>query len=141
MTANEFLRLLPTINASLNGIAAILLGIGFWAIRTKKEQLHQQIMTSAFMVSTLFLLFYVVYHYQVGSVPFKKEGFLRILYFLVLIPHIILAATLVPLVITTVVYAKKGLRKKHRKLARWTLPIWFYVSITGVLIYYMLYHL
>ncbi len=98
-------------------------------------------MLSAFTTSTLFLISYLAYHYQVGSVPFKGQGWIRVVYFTVLISHTILAVVIVPLVLVTLTRALKGRFEKHRRIARWTLPLWLYVSITGVLVYWMLYRL
>ncbi len=98
-------------------------------------------MVSAFTTSSLFLISYLVYHYQVGSVPFKGQGWIRVVYFTVLISHTILAVVIVPLVLVTLTRALTGRFEKHRRMARWTLPLWLYVSITGVLVYWMLYRL
>lgn len=98
-------------------------------------------MLSAFATSTLFLVSYLTYHYQVGSVPFEGRGWVRLLYFSVLIPHTVLAAAIVPLVLVTLVRALRGRFERHKRLARWTLPLWLYVSVTGVAVYGMLYWL
>ncbi len=98
-------------------------------------------MLSAFTTSTLFLISYLAYHYQVGSVPFKGQGWIRVVYFTVLISHTILAVVIVPLVLVTLTRALKGSFERHKRIARWTLPLWLYVSITGVLVYWMLYRL
>ncbi len=98
-------------------------------------------MLSAFATSTLFLLSYLIYHFQVGSVPFDGQGWVRPLYFSILISHIILAAAIVPLVLVTLVRALRGRFERHKRIARWTLPLWLYVSVTGVVVYWMLYRL
>jgi len=98
-------------------------------------------MLSAFTTSTLFLISYLIYHYHVGSVPFQGQGWLRAVYFAVLVSHTILAVLIVPLVLITLTRALKGNFDRHKRIARWTLPLWLYVSITGVLVYWMLYHL
>lgn len=132
---------LPTVNAALNSLSAVFLIVGYLCIKAKKVTAHKACMLSAFASSTLFLISYLFYHYQVGSVPFKGQGGIRTIYFTVLISHTILAAAVVPLVLVTLIRALKGNFDKHRRIARWTLPIWLYVSITGVLVYWMLYWL
>lgn len=132
---------LPALNATLNFISFVLLVTGYVFIRQKQWRKHRACMIAALVMSGLFLTSYVIYHAQVGSVPFKGTGLIRIVYFAVLIPHVILAAAMVPPVIITV---SRGLSAKydaHRRIARWTLPIWMYVSITGVIVYLMLYKL
>jgi uncharacterized membrane protein YozB (DUF420 family) len=132
---------LPALNATLNFISFLLLVTGYVFIRQKQWRKHRACMIAALVMSGLFLTSYVIYHAQVGSVPFKGTGLIRIVYFAVLIPHVILAAAMVPPVIITV---SRGLSAKydaHRRIARWTLPIWMYVSITGVIVYLMLYKL
>lgn len=132
---------LPALNATLNAISFLLLVTGYAFIRRKQWRKHRACMIGALIMSGLFLTSYVIYHAQVGSVPFQKTGWIRTLYFAVLIPHVILAAAMVPPVIIT---ASRGLSAKydaHRRIARWTLPIWLYVSITGVIVYWMLYRL
>jgi uncharacterized membrane protein YozB (DUF420 family) len=132
---------LPTLNATLNAISAVLLSVGYVFIRRKEWRRHRACMLAAFAMSVLFLISYVAYHAQVGSKPFPGGGAVRALYFVVLIPHIILAATIVPLALITL---SRGLSKRydaHRRIARWTLPIWLYVSVTGVIVYLMLYKL
>ena len=132
---------LPTVNAVLNSIAAILLTAGYLSIRRGHIELHRRCMLAAFVTSTIFLVSYLIYHAQVGSQPFSGEGPIRVLYFTVLISHIILAALTLPLALITL---RRGLRRddaRHTAIARWTLPIWLYVSVTGVLGYWMLYQL
>jgi uncharacterized membrane protein YozB (DUF420 family) len=134
-------HLLPTINATLNGTAAVLLTWGYTLIRRKRVQTHRKVMTAAFVTSCLFLICYLVYHAQVGSIPFRKTGFIRTLYFTILITHTTLAATVPVLAVITLRRARAGKFDRHRAIARWTLPIWLYVSVTGVVVYVMLYHL
>jgi uncharacterized membrane protein YozB (DUF420 family) len=132
---------LPTLNAVLNSISALLLAMGYVQIRRQHVQAHKICMLAAFATSTLFLISYLVYHYNVGSVPFEGQGGIRIIYFSILISHVILAALILPLVIVTLIRAFRGQFERHRKLARWTLPLWLYVSVTGVIVYVMLYQL
>ena len=130
---------LPGLNAALNSASALLLFAGYLFIRSRKVMAHKLCMLSAFTTSGLFLISYLTYHYQVGSVPFKGQGWSRVVYFSVLISHTVLAAAIVPLVLVTLTRALKGSFERHKRIARWTLPIWLYVSVTGVLIYWMLY--
>ncbi len=131
---------LPAVNATLNGISTVLLLAGFVAIRRRRVALHRALMLSAFCTSTLFLVCYVIYHYHAGSRPFAGTGLVRPIYFSLLISHVLLAAALLPLVLVTMTRALRGRFESHRRIARWTWPIWMYVSVTGVLIYAMLYH-
>jgi len=131
---------LATVNASLNATTAVLLVGGFVAIRRRKIEAHRRLMKAAFGCAVLFLISYLVYHAQVGSVPFRGQGPVRALYFAILISHTVLAA-LVP--VLAVITLRRGLRERfraHKAIARWTLPIWMYVSVTGVVIYFMVYH-
>lgn len=132
---------LPTVNATLNTISAVLLTVGFLMIRRRKIIAHRNCMIAAFVVSGLFLTSYLIYHYHAGSTPFEGSGWIRSIYFAVLIPHIILAATILPLALITLYLALRKRFTKHRRIARWTLPIWLYVSVTGIIVYWMLYHL
>ena len=132
---------LPAVNASLNAISTVLLLTGYAFIRRGERQKHKACMIAALVTSTLFLTSYVIYHAQVGSVPFKGTGWIRTVYFAVLIPHVILAAAIVPPVLITVSRALSAKYDKHRRIARWTLPVWLYVSITGVIVYLMLYRM
>jgi uncharacterized membrane protein YozB (DUF420 family) len=132
---------LPTVNATLNGIAAVLLVIGWVLIRRRKIQAHRAVMLSAFACSILFLVSYLVYHYQVGSVRFQGEGAIRTVYFAILISHTLLATAVPFLAAITLFRALKERFAKHRAIARWTLPIWLYVSVTGVVVYWMLYRM
>ena len=131
---------LPSINATLNGLATILLALGYFFIKNKDKKNHIKCMVSALVVSTLFLTCYLVYHYHAGSKKFPELGWIKTLYLVILIPHIILAAVMVPMILKTFWHAFKKEWESHKKIARLTFPIWMYVSITGVVIYFMLYH-
>lgn len=135
------LRDLPTLNAALNGLSAVLLLCGYRFIRRRRVREHRACMLAAFAVSVIFLACYLVYHYEVGSVRFPGTGWLRPLYFAVLITHTILAATVPVLAVITLSRALRERFDQHRRIARWTLPVWLYVSVTGVVVYWMLYHL
>ena len=130
---------LPTLNAALNSLSAVFLFAGYLFIKSRKRSAHRVCMLSACACSTFFLISYLVYHYQVGSVPFKGSGAVRIVYFAILISHTVLAAAVVPLVLITLIRALRERFDAHRRIARWTFPIWLYVSITGVIVYVMLY--
>jgi uncharacterized membrane protein YozB (DUF420 family) len=132
---------LPLVNAILNGTSTTLLLLGYSFIRRKNQKVHKIFMISALATSTLFLISYLVYHYNVGSVSFKGHGSIRTLYFAILISHSVLAAAVPPLALVTLVRALRRRFEKHKTIARLTLPIWLYVSITGVTIYLMLYQL
>ena len=132
---------LPTLNALLNTLSALLLVLGFVFIKQKKIAQHRACMLGALGVSTVFLGCYLVHHWQVGSVPFKGTGALRALYFAILIPHVLLAITVVPLALTTISRGLKGQVDRHRRIARVTLPIWLFVSVSGVAVYLMLYQM
>jgi uncharacterized membrane protein YozB (DUF420 family) len=131
----------PAINATLNGASACLLLLGRALIARKRIAQHRAVMLTALGTSTLFLVSYLYYHAHVGSVHFRGQGWVRPLYFTILISHTILAAAIVPLVLITLNRALKARFPAHRSIARWTFPLWLYVSITGVVIYLMLYHL
>ncbi len=130
---------LPTVNASLNALAAILLVIGYVYIRRRDIEKHRACMLAAFSCSVLFLISYLTYHYQVGSVRYQGTGTLRTIYLSILLTHTVLAAAVPFLALITLWRALSERFDKHRKIARWTLPIWLYVSVTGVVIYLMLY--
>lgn len=134
-------RDLPALNATLNGTAAILLSIGWWLIVNGKREAHRKVMLAAFTVSTIFLASYLIYHYNVGSVKFQKEGPIRTVYFTILLTHTILAVFVGIAAPMTLFRALKSRFVQHKKLARWTMPIWLYVSVTGVVVYYMLYQM
>ena len=130
---------LPAVNATLNALSGVLLLIAFALIKAKKIAQHRRVMLAAFTTSSLFLISYIVYHLQVGSVRFTRQGFVRPLYFTILITHVTLAAAVLPLAIVTLSRGLKARYPQHRKIARWTFPIWLYVSVTGVLVYVLLY--
>jgi uncharacterized membrane protein YozB (DUF420 family) len=130
---------LPALNATLNAISGILLAAGYLLIRARRIELHRRCMMAACAVSALFLVSYVVYHAQVGSVRFTRQGFVRPVYFTILLTHVILAAAVLPLAIVTLSRGLNGRFTSHRAIARWTFPIWMYVSVTGVLVYVLLY--
>ena len=132
---------LPAVNATLNGISAVLLVIGYVLIRQRRIEQHRWTMIGAFVVSTLFLIGYVIYHWNVGSKPFTAQGPVRTVYFFVLITHIVLAAFVPPMALITLIRGLRARYDRHARLARWTLPIWLYVSVTGVIVYVMLYQL
>jgi putative membrane protein len=129
------------LNASLNGISAVLLTCGFLAIRNGKREMHKRFMLAAFAVSCAFLVSYLVYHYRVGHVAFTGPGWIRPVYFTLLISHTILAVVIVPLILVTLRRAWVQRFDRHRAIARWTLPLWFYVSVTGVIVYLLLYQI
>ena len=135
------IRDLPAINATLNATAAVLLVWGYVLIRRRSIAAHRKVMLAAFATSTVFLCCYLIYHYSVGSVRFPHTGPVRTVYLSILATHTVLAAAVPPLAIVTL---SRGLRQrfdKHRKIARWTLPVWLYVSVTGVVVYWMLYQM
>jgi uncharacterized membrane protein YozB (DUF420 family) len=130
---------LPAVNATLNALSGVLLLIGYVLIRNRRIEPHRKVMLAAFATSSLFLVCYVVYHAQVGSVRFARQGFVRPLYYTILVTHVTLAASVVPLALITLTRGLKGRFTQHRRIARWTYPIWMYVSVTGVLVYVLLY--
>jgi protein SCO1/2/putative membrane protein len=132
---------LPALNAVLNATSAVLLTIGWTLIRRGRVAQHRKFMIAAFCTSVLFLVSYLTYHAQVGSVRFTKPGPIRAVYFTILLTHTVLAVVIVPLVLMSL---RRGLKRqdaRHRAIARWTLPLWLYVSVTGVVVYLMLYQL
>lgn len=131
----------PALDAGLNAASAILLTLGFFFIRRKNIRAHKVCMLSAFVASTLFLVCYLTYHYYHGVTRFSGQGAIRAFYFSLLGSHTVLAAVIVPLVLTTLSRALRERFAQHKRIARWTLPLWLYVSVTGVVIYWMLYHL
>jgi uncharacterized membrane protein YozB (DUF420 family) len=132
---------LPAVNASLNATSAVLLVLGYRFIRRKNVRAHRACMLAAFVASSLFLVTYLLHHAQVGSVPFHGHGLVRLVYLAFLIPHVLLAAVIVPLALVTLYRGYTARIEKHRLIARYTLPIWLYVSVSGVIVYLMLYHL
>jgi uncharacterized membrane protein YozB (DUF420 family) len=135
------LRDLPALNAILNATAAVLLSIGYVLIRKGRIETHRKVMLAAFTTSALFLVSYLVYHANVGSKHFPGQGTIRTVYLTILLTHTVLAAVIVPLVLVTLSRALSARFDRHRALARLTLPIWLYVSVTGVIVYWMLYRL
>ncbi len=130
---------LPAVNATLNAISGVLLLTGYVLIRARKIDLHRRCMIAAFATSAVFLVCYLVYHAQVGSVRFTREGFVRPLYFTILATHVVLAAMVLPMALLTLSRGLNGQFSRHRAIARWTFPVWLYVSVTGVLVYVLLY--
>jgi len=130
---------LPAVNATLNSICTLLLLAGWWFIKHERKTQHIVCMVSALVVSAAFLACYLVYHYHVGSVKFTAQGIVRPIYYFILITHVFLAAVILPLIVLTIVPALRARFDRHRKWARITLPLWLYVSITGVIVYLMLY--
>ncbi len=137
----DIIPFLPPLQAGLNTLSALLLGCGYFFIRRKNRAAHRLCMSSALFVSFLFTLSYLYYHAQVGNVAFAGQGIIRPFYFVILASHVILAALTVPLVLITVWRIIQGQPERHRRLARWTLPVWLYVSVTGVMIYIMAFHI
>ncbi len=131
----------PALNAALNGASAMLLGTGYVMIRRGRVRAHKTCMILAFLSSTAFLVSYLLYHWKVGSVHFQGRGWIRPVYFSLLATHTMLAAAIVPLAVITLSRALREQFDRHKRIARWTLPLWFYVSVTGVAIYFLLYHL
>jgi uncharacterized membrane protein YozB (DUF420 family) len=128
------------VNAALNGVSLILLSLGYLFIRRKAVPAHRACMLGSFAASILFLVSYLAYHYQAGSRPFPGQGLIRPVYLFILATHIVLAAAVLPLAIATIRRALKDQVERHRAIARWTLPIWLYVSLTGLVVYVLLYH-
>ena len=132
---------LSAVNATLNAMAAIFLTAGYVLIRRGRRELHKRCMLAALTASALFLVCYVTYHANTGSRPFPGQGVIRVVYFAILITHVILAAAILPLALTTAARGLTAQYDRHVRIARWTLPLWLYVSVTGVVIYFMLYQL
>jgi len=130
---------LPAVNATLNAISGVLLVIAYALIRARRIEQHRKVMIAAFVTSSLFLACYLVYHAQVGSVRFPRYGLVRPIYFTILITHVTLAVVVLPLAIVTLSRGLKARYPQHRRIARWTFPLWLYVSVTGVLVYVLLY--
>lgn len=130
--------LLPAVNAGLNSLAALLIVSGIIAIKQRRETIHRNFMIGAFVCSTLFLLCYVYYHSQQGDTKFLGEGVIRPVYFSILISHIALSAVMIPMILSTMFFGITNRRKSHRAIAKWTYPVWLYVSVTGVAIFFLL---
>lgn len=129
------------LNATLNGTSAVLLACGYVAIRNGKMKVHRAFMLSAFAVSIAFLISYLIYHIRVGHVVFQGQGLIRPVYFALLLSHTVLAAVIVPMILITLRRAWLEKFDKHRIIARWTLPLWIYVSVTGVIVYFLVYQI
>jgi putative membrane protein len=132
---------LPALNAILNGTAAVLIVVGIFLIKSRRQRAHRAVMIAAVVASSLFLISYLTYHAHIGSKHFLGQGWVRTVYFAILLTHTVLAAVVVPLVLVTLTRGLKGRFDRHRPIARWTYPVWLYVSVTGVVIYVMLYQL
>ncbi len=137
----EYISSLPHLNAFLNSTSALLLLMGYSFIKRRRIIAHRNCQMAAVTTSTLFLVSYLTYHYYHGDTKFLGQGLVRPFYFTILITHVLLAMAILPLVIITLVRAARGDFARHRRIARWTLPLWLYVSVTGVIVYVMLYHL
>jgi len=135
---NADLSFMPGVNATLNATSATLLLFGLGAIRRGRREIHKRLMVSAFAASAVFLIGYVLYHYAHGDTQYQGEGAIRIVYFTILITHVLLSIVMLPMILTTFYLAARERFTTHKRLARWTLPIWLYVSVTGVVIYFML---
>ena len=140
MTLDQIIPYLPHFQAILNASAALLLATAYYFIRNQNRSLHRNCMIVALGISAVFMISYLTYHARVGYMPFNGQGIIRPFYFTLLASHVILAAVIVPLVLITVTYAIKGNFTSHPRIARWTLPLWFYVSVSGVLIYILGFH-
>ena len=136
----EYIPYLPHVNACLNSTSAVLLIAGYRFIRKLQVDAHRKCQVAAFITSTLFLISYLTYHYYHGDTRFLGQGIVRPFYFTVLISHVILAIVIIPLILITLYRAARGDFIRHKRIARWTLPLWLYVSVTGVIVYLMLYH-
>lgn len=141
MTLEEIIPYLPHFQAALNASATLLLATGFYFIRKRNRYAHRNCMIAAFLISAVFMVSYLTYHANVGYMPFAGYGLIRPIYFTMLASHVILAAIIVPMVLVTVSYALRGNFAKHLRIARWTLPFWLYVSVSGVLIYILGFHI
>jgi putative membrane protein len=136
--AEADLSFMPAVNAALNATSATLLALGFAAIRSGRRDIHKRLMVSAFAASAVFLVGYVLYHYAHGDTQYQGVGAVRVAYFAILISHVLLSIVMLPMILTTFYLATRERFVAHRRLAKWTLPIWLYVSVTGVVIYFML---
>lgn len=134
----ESVSMLPAVNATLNGASAVFIVLGYRFVRRRELERHRNAMVAAFACSTLFLVSYVIYHAYKGHTVFAGEGLIRPIYFFILITHIVLSAVALPLILTTFFYSLSRRFQTHRKVARWTLPLWLYVSVTGVLVFAIL---
>ena len=141
MTSNEIITNLPHFHVSLNASVATITMLAYYFIKTGNPYAHRNCMISAMTISVVFLISYLTYHANVGYIPFKGQGLIRPFYFTLLTSHVILAATFVPMISVTAIHAIKGDFDKHSRIARWTLPVWLYVSVSGVLIYILVFHI
>ena len=132
---------LPAVNATLNATSGLFLLIGYVLIKRRQINAHRNAMLSAFASSTLFLISYVIYHYHAGSRPFPGEGTIRLVYFAILLTHVVLAIVILPLAVSTLTKGLRGQYARHKRIAKWTFPLWMYVSVTGVIVYLMLYQM
>jgi uncharacterized membrane protein YozB (DUF420 family) len=132
---------LPAVNATLNATSGLFLLIGYVLIKRRQIHAHRNAMLAAFTSSTLFLVSYVIYHYHAGSRPFPGEGPVRLAYFAILLSHVVLAIVILPLAISTLTKGLRGQYARHKRIAKWTFPLWMYVSVTGVIVYLMLYQM
>ena len=137
----DVIPILPPLQATLNFIAACLASAAWFYVYRGNRNAHRVLMVGALTVSSLFLISYLYYHYLVGNIPFAGQGIIRPIYFSILISHVILAAAMTPMILLVIVFAARGQYNRHRRIARWTLPIWVYVSLTGVLIYLLAFHI
>ena len=137
----EVIPVLPHLQAGLNVATVCLISIAYYNIRRENRAVHRQFMVAALVVSALFMVSYLTYHSQVGNIKFAGEGGVRPFYFTILASHVILAALIVPMVITTAFLALRGSFERHRRIARWTFPVWIYVSMSGIVVYLMAFHL
>ena len=140
MALDQLIPYMPPFQAVMNAVATVLLGIGWYYIRQRRKRAHRNTMILTLAVSLVFLISYTIYHMEVGYMPFAGQGWIRPIYFSLLISHIILAVVIVPLVLGTVWFAARGNFTLHPRIARWTLPIWMYVSLTGVVVYLLAFH-
>ncbi len=140
MTLDEIIPYLPHFQALLNTLATLLLATGYYFIRNARPELHRNCMASALLISSLFMISYLTYHAKIGYMPFAGQGIVRPFYFTLLASHVILAAIIAPLVLITVFFAIRGDFRKHPRIAHWTLPLWLYVSVSGVVIYILGFH-
>ena len=140
MSIDPLIPYMPPFQAALNALATLLLGVGWVFIRQRRKRAHRVTMILTLVVSLVFLISYTVYHMKVGYMPFTGQGWIRPIYFTLLFSHIVLAAVIVPLVLGTVYFAARGNFTRHPQIARWTLPLWMYVSLTGVIVYLLAFH-
>ncbi|HUV21790.1 MAG TPA: DUF420 domain-containing protein [Gammaproteobacteria bacterium] len=141
MNFDELIRLMPPFQAAMNALATVLLSVGYYFIRSGNRTMHRVCMSVTLAISSVFLVSYISYHAMVGYQPFAGEGLIRPVYFTLLGSHIVLAAVVVPLVLLTLWFAARGNFDRHPRIARWTLPVWLYVSVSGVVIYLLGFHI